>query len=73
MAQPVCDVLVNGSNNVPTHHNIQIIYAFTSSAESQRIAHQTREVAQGSACIICTTAEVKNHNTAKLACHTLQL
>lgn len=54
MAQPVCDVLVNGSNNVPAHHYIQIIYASASSAES----HQAREVAQGSACIICNTAAV---------------
>lgn len=41
MPQPVCDVLVNGSNNVSTHQNIRIIHTSSSSGESQHTAHQT--------------------------------
>lgn len=41
MAQPVCDVLVNGANNVSTHRYISIIHTSASSGESQQTAHQT--------------------------------
>lgn len=74
MAQPVCDVLVNGSNNVPAHHNIRIIHASASSAESQRIAHQTSRSSTGiSIYYFSNTAEVLNHYIAKLACHKYNL
>lgn len=72
MAQPGCDVLENGSNNVPTKRNIQIIYASASSPESQHIEHQTSELAQETACIICITAAAL-YQYVELSYYILQL